>query len=84
MVILDTYYPGSAALLSARARLAGYLARSGHPETAEPMFRDVVTTLAEAGSGAPSLARVLAPYAELLLRKGDDPAALPICSRRPR
>jgi CHAT domain-containing protein len=76
VAVLEASYPGSAALLSARARLAGFLARNGHPELAEPMFAEIVKALAEAGSGAPSLARVLAPYADLLLRKGDDPAAI--------
>ncbi|MEO7239915.1 MAG: CHAT domain-containing protein [Sphingomicrobium sp.] len=76
VTVLEASYPGSAALLSARAQHAGYLARSGQVAAAEPMFRDIVETLAAAGSGAPSLARVLAPYAKLLLRNGDDSASL--------
>jgi CHAT domain-containing protein len=76
VAVLETNYPGSTALLSARARLAGYLARSDRTDAAEPIFGEIVKTLAAAGSGAPSLARVLVPYADLLLRKGDDPTAL--------
>jgi CHAT domain-containing protein len=74
VALLEASYPGSAALLSARARLAGFLARTGRTDAAETIFRDIVKALAEAGSGAPSLSRVLAPYAELLLRKGSPEA----------
>jgi CHAT domain-containing protein len=74
--MLEASYPGSAALLSARARLAGFLARTGRTDAAEKMFAEVVKALADAGSGAPSLTRVLAPYAELLLKKGNNPEAL--------
>ena len=76
VAMLEASYPGSAALLSARARHAGFLARTGRTEEAEKMFAEIVQALADAGSGAPSLTRVLAPYAELLLKKGDNPEAL--------
>ena len=76
VAMLEASYPGSAALLSARARLAGFLARTGRTDAAEKMFGEIVTALAAAGSGAPSLTRVLAPYAELLLKKGNSPEAL--------
>jgi CHAT domain-containing protein len=76
VAMLEASYPGSAALLSARARHAGFLARIGRTDEAEKIFSEIVTALADAGSGAPSLTRVLAPYAELLLKKGDDPIAL--------
>src|SRR5207237_1154392 len=38
VALLEANYPGSAALLNAKARLAGYLARSGQLATAEQMF----------------------------------------------
>ncbi len=76
VAMLEGSYPGSAALLSARARMAGFLARTGRTGEAEKMFAEIVRALADAGSGAPSLTRVLAPYAELLLKKGNDPEAL--------
>lgn len=76
VAMLEASYPGSAALLSARARLAGFLARTGRPQAAEAMFAEIVKALAETGSGAPSLTKVLAPYAELLLKKGNSPEAL--------
>ena len=40
--LLEANYPGSAALLNAKARLAGYLARTGQLATAEAMFREIV------------------------------------------
>ncbi len=76
VAMLEASYPGSAALLSARARLAGFLARAGRTDAADQMFAGIVKSLAEAGSGAPSLTRVLAPYAELLLKKGNNPEAV--------
>ena len=39
VTLLDVNYPGSAALLNSKARLAGYLARNGQLATAEAMFR---------------------------------------------
>lgn len=73
--ILESNYPGSAALLNARARLAGFLARSGQLDIAEATFRDIVQLQADASNLPPSFARVLRPYVDLLLKKGTDPAA---------
>ncbi len=75
VAILEANYPGSAALLNSRARLAGFLARSGQLDTAEAMFRDIVHSQADASNLPPSFARVLRPYVDILLKKGDDPAA---------
>jgi CHAT domain-containing protein len=75
VAILEANYPGSAALLNARARLAGFLARSGQLDTAEAMFRDIVHSQADASNLPPSFARVLRPYVDILLKKGNDPAA---------
>jgi len=75
VAILDANYPGSAALLNARARLAGFLARSGQLAPAEAMFRDIVHTQADASNLPPSFARVLRPYVDILLKKGNDPVA---------
>jgi CHAT domain-containing protein/tetratricopeptide (TPR) repeat protein len=75
VTILEANYPGSAALLNARARLAGYLARNGQTAAAEAMFADIVHSQADASDLPPSFARVLRPYVDLLLKKGDDPAA---------
>jgi CHAT domain-containing protein len=75
VTILEENYPGSAALLNARARLAGYLARAGQITAAEAMFRDIVHSQGDANDLPPSFARVLRPYVDILLKKGDDPAA---------
>lgn len=75
VAILEFNYPGSAALLNAKARLAGYLARTGQRAAAEAMFRDVVHSQEDASNLPPSFARVLRPYVDLLLEKGADQAA---------
>lgn len=72
--LLEVNYPGSAALLNSKARLAGYLARSGQLATAEAMFHDIVHSQPDTTNLPPSFANVLRPYVDLLL-KGDDPAA---------
>jgi CHAT domain-containing protein len=73
--LLDANYPGSAVLLNSKARLAGYLARSGQLTTAEAMFSDIVHSQPDTSNLPPSFANVLRPYADLLLKKGDDPKA---------
>jgi CHAT domain-containing protein len=75
VAMLDASYPGSAALLNARARLAGYLARNGQAAQAEAMFREIVHSQQDTGNLAPSFAHLLRPYVDLLLQKGKDPAA---------
>jgi len=75
VTMLEASYPGSAALLNAKARLAGYLARSGQEPTAEAMFRDIVHSQADTGNLPPSFAHLLQPYVDILLKKGSDPAA---------
>ena len=75
LAILETNYPGSAALLNARARLAGHLARSGQIAAAETMFRDIVRSRADSSDLPPSFARVLRPYIDLLLKRQGDPEA---------
>lgn len=76
IAILETNYPGSAALLSARARLAGYLARSGNLDAAQALFREIVHSEADASNLPPSFARLIRPYIDLLLKKQDDPNAV--------
>ena len=69
--LLEANYPGSAALLNAKARLAGYLARSGQSAVAETMFREIVQSQPDTSNLPPSFASVLRPYVDLLLKKGD-------------
>lgn len=75
VTLLESNYPDSAALLSAKARLAGYLARSGQLATAEAMFRDIVHSQPDTSNLPPSFASVLRPYVDLLLKKDSDPSA---------
>ena len=74
VTLLEANYPGSAALLNAKARLAGYLARNGQLATAEAMFRDIVQSQPDTSNLPPSFSHVLRPYVDILLKKGD-PAA---------
>ncbi len=72
--VLEANYPGSPALLSSRAQLAGLLARTGREDEAITLYRDLV---ANADSKPASSLRVLlAPYFELLAsRSGSEDAA---------
>jgi CHAT domain-containing protein len=71
--LLQVNYPGTAVLLNSKARLAGYLARSGQLATAESMFTEIVHSQADTSNLPPSFANVLRPYVDLLLKKRDDP-----------
>ena len=74
VALLDANYPGSAALLSAQARLAGYMARNGQDAAAGAMFRQIVHSQADPNNLPPSFALVLRPYVDILIKKGSDPA----------
>ena len=74
VAMLEANYPDSPALLSARAQLAGLLARSGREDRAIEMYRELVDN-AES-KPASSLRRLLRPYFELLgSRVGNDSTA---------
>ena len=75
VALLEAAYPGSAALLNSKARLAGYLARSGQSAAAEAMFREIVHSQPDTSNLPPSFAHVLRPYVDILLKK-NDPAAI--------
>jgi len=75
VTLLEVNYPGTAVLLNSRARLAGYLARSGQIAVAQKMFSDIVHSQPDTSNLPPSFANVLRPYVDLLLKRGDDPAA---------
>ena len=83
VTLLEANYPDSAALLNAKARLAGYLARSGQLATAEAMFREIVHSQPDTSNLPPSFANVLRPYVDLLLKKGGDPRQPARSSPRP-
>ena len=71
--LLEVNYPGTAVLLNSKARLAGYLARSGQLATAEAMFGEIVHSQPDTSNLPPSFANVLRPYVDLLLKKSGDP-----------
>ncbi|MEA3033292.1 MAG: hypothetical protein QOH86_1308, partial [Sphingomonadales bacterium] len=72
VALLQADYPGSPALLSAEARLAGYYARAGRTADALTLFRSIVDASESSGIASPSLRRALAPYFRLI----EDPAEL--------
>jgi CHAT domain-containing protein len=74
--LLDVNYPGTAVLLNSKARLAGFLARSGQLDTAEKMFSDIVHSQPDTSNLPPSFANVLRPYVDLLLKSPDDPKSV--------
>ena len=76
VAMLEVNYPARRRS-SARARLAGYLARNGDLAAAEAMFRELVHSQADTGNLPPSFALMLQPYVDILLKRSDDP-------RRPR
>lgn len=80
LAMLEVEYPGTAVLQSARGRLAAYLASVGEGEGALALFRDIVAAHVGAANSPPSLARMLVPYAELLLAKTDPASAAELFS----
>jgi CHAT domain-containing protein len=72
--LLETNYPSSAALFSAKGRLAAFYARNGRADEAIALFREIVAANAEGGTSSPALRRTLDPYFELLAARGSDPA----------
>jgi len=75
VTLLEVNYPGSAALLNSKARLAGYLNRAGQTVAAEELFHEIVHSQPDTSNLPPSFANVLRPYVDLLLERPDDPAA---------
>ena len=73
VTLIETNYPGSPALVSARAQLAGYLARNNRDEEAMALYALVVSD----GDSKPSasLRRLLEPYFELLGSRADQPGS---------
>lgn len=72
--LLESNYPGSPALVSAKAQLAGMLARSGRENEATVLFRQLVDD--SEGKPASALRSLFAPYFRILAaRTGDAGAA---------
>lgn len=75
ITLLETDYPGSDALLSARGRLAGFYARNDRPAEALALYRTMVASDVESGAGSTVIRRALAPYFALLTGPGAAPDA---------
>jgi CHAT domain-containing protein len=74
VALLETNYPSSAALFSAKGRLAAFYSRTGRTEPAIALFREIVAANEASGTSSPALRRSLDPYFELLAARGNDPA----------
>ena len=75
VALLERDYPGSAALLSARARLASYLARTGQTEQALTLYRAIVAENTQTGTGSVVIRRALEPYFAILTGPSAPPTA---------
>lgn len=72
--LTDTY-PESPALLSAKARKAGYLVRSGDTAGGRALFDEVIASGATIGDSGTALRNLLGPYFDLLAADGNGEAA---------
>lgn len=73
IALLEVTYPGSPALGSARAQLAGFYARDGQRDAALALYRDIIADAG--GRPLPSLRGLLTPYFALLTEGAGDSAA---------
>ncbi len=72
--LADTY-PESPALLSAKARKAGYLVRSGDAAGGRALFDEVIASGASVAESGSALRNLLGPYFDLLAADGSGEAA---------
>jgi CHAT domain-containing protein len=73
IALLEAEQPGSPAQLSALARLAAFLGRSGRTADALTLYRQIVDANAASGEPSPALRRALGPYFALLVRESGRP-----------
>ncbi|MDQ8757208.1 CHAT domain-containing tetratricopeptide repeat protein [Sphingosinicella sp. LHD-64] len=76
VALLEGDYPASAALFSAKGRLAGFYVRTGQGDQARGLYREIVGAIASDGDSSASLRRILNPYFGLLAERGNDPEAV--------
>ncbi|MBV9883044.1 MAG: CHAT domain-containing protein [Sphingomonadaceae bacterium] len=76
IALLESDYPGSAALLSAQGRLAGFYVRAGRTADALALYHAIVASISDRGDASPGLRLLLGPYFETLAGRGDDPQAV--------
>ncbi|WP_293969642.1 CHAT domain-containing protein [Sphingomonas sp.] len=69
LAILDSEYPGSAAVNAARARLGAFLARTNRIPEALAFYRQVVDTMIANGGATAGFEGLLAPYFTLLAQQ---------------
>lgn len=72
--ILEESHPGSPALLAARARQAGFLARTGDTAAARAQFAAVVSDAEAVTDSSAALRNLLTPYFEMLVAASDQDA----------
>jgi CHAT domain-containing protein len=69
VALLQSEYPGSAAVHASKARLAGYLARRGETQASLDLFGEVVSTMTGSGGTTTGFENLLAPYFALLAQE---------------
>ncbi|MEH6757282.1 MAG: CHAT domain-containing tetratricopeptide repeat protein [Parasphingorhabdus sp.] len=75
IAIVETAYPQSPALLAAKARLAGFLGRSGSVDAALALYATVVEDSSSVPGAAVVMRDLLGPYFELLIALPENDAA---------
>ena len=73
--LVETNYPGSSSLITAKGRLGAFYVRAGRSAEALVVFRAIVGSDVEAVSASPVLRRSLAAYFGLLVEQPDAAAA---------
>lgn len=69
VALLQSEYPGSAAVHASKARLAAFLARRGQTQAALDLYSEVVSTMTANGGTTTGFENLLAPYFALLTRE---------------
>lgn len=69
LALVESQYPDSASVNAARARLAGFLARSGRPADAMALYRRVVETVAGNRGALVGMENLMRPYFDLLAER---------------
>ncbi len=72
---IEMRFPSSPAMLSAKARKAGYLSRHGDMAGARALFADVVKESADVADSGSALRGLMKPYFEILAKDGSAGAA---------
>lgn len=68
--LIATQYPDSASVSAARARLAGFMARTGRPAEARALYRDLVGTVIGNRDALVGMSHAIEPWFVLLVSNG--------------